>query len=442
MSTSHGEYRRHPRTGIRTDISLDLEDTDLATKTRDISYSGMAITKPSSISLEPGQSISVSFNRLPNLKVPARVVRVAGDQIGLELDHVRLSELDLENIIETAPVHQRWRVYLKRSTWKLMRRSGIFLVNTILRRPLLAFTKPTFLFAVYGNEEDASTYYTPTMLKLMPPLMLGSIIRNKKFRGLMVASKYYEHELEQNSDKVKNYLQQLKDEFGHIETIALVGRLPNFVMKAGIKIEKPYVDGSMGTRYMIWDTGCQMREYEQYKNENTITVLGGAGRIGNLVCNDLAQEYSTVIAFDPRYKQDEHTYTPIGKVIRTSNPNYFNQCKLYICLMHHGDVITELMPFIPSEAMIADDTHPCISLAVREQLAQINIHVQKTVLSHEDFSTWPRFPAWSNRDIPGCLVEALVIMERPDVDVSDFNQFKQVAKEAGFFGKLVKPLDE
>lgn len=92
--------------------------------------------------------------------------------------------------------------------------------------------------------------------------------------------------------------------------------------------------------------------------------------------------------------------------------------------------------------MIADDTHPCISLTAREQLQSRQIAVEKVVLSHEEFLMWPRMPAWSNRDIPGCLVEALVLLRQPGVGEGDFSAFCQEAEFLGFTGRLISPLDE
>jgi len=258
----------------------------------------------------------------------------------------------------------------------------------------------------------------------------------------MVASKFYEYELAEDSEKVRTYLEQLQDEFPDIDTIALVGRLPNFVMKAGVDIEPPYVDGSMGTRYMIWDIGRQMQMRPKYHTEDIITVLGGAGRIGNLVCEDLTRVYRTVIAYDPRYDQQEEVYTPIGKIIRSGNPAILNNCKLFISLTHHGDVIRDLKAHLPSGALVADDTHPCISYEARLELKALDIDVEKIVLFHEEFSMWPRMPGWNNRAIPGCLVEALVLKEREDVDVLDFESFCETAQQIGFQGQLIKPLDE
>jgi len=442
MSTLHGEYRRHERTNIKTPVSVNLDDNGLTSSTRDVSESGLSIAKPAELQLKPGQTVNVTFDRLANFSVPATIIRVSDNQIGLALDHIRFSEQDISGIIQTAPWYQRTKVAIKRGFWKNTRRLAVLLTNTILRKALLRLIKPTYIFAVYGNEKDVGTYYTPFMSKLIPPLMIGSVIRNRNRTGIMVASKFYEHELADDSAKVKTYLQQLQEEFPHINTIALVGRLPNFVMKAGQAIEPPYVDGSMGTRYMIWDIGRQMQMRPQYKHENVITVLGGAGRIGNLVCEDLTRVYRTVIAFDPRYTKQEEVYTPIGKIIRSGDPAILDNCKLFIGLTHHGDVIRDLKAHLPAGSLVADDTHPCISMEARQELQVMGIEVEKIVLFHEEFSMWPRMPGWNNRAIPGCLVEALVLLEQEDADVKDFDSFCKTAQQIGFQGQLIPPLDE
>lgn len=442
MSTLHGEYRRHDRTDVKTNVTLDLEDTDLETKTKDVSVSGISLRKPPYFFIAPGESAKITFDKMPNLDVPARIVRVSENRISLEFDHFRFSQGDIEGIIRTAPWHQRLKASLKRAFWKRARHVAAFSTNTFARPAIVKGVKPSFLFAVYGSEKDVATYYTPTMAKVMPRILIGGLIQNRKQRGLLVASKYYENELADDDDKVREYLADLEAAFPDVQTIALVGRLPNFAMRAGIEIKPPYVDGSMGTRYMIWDVGCQMGRLPEYQNEPTLCVLGGAGRIGNLVCTDLAREYKTVIAFDKRYEVDEEIQVGENRILRTGDVTRLTECKLYISLTHHGDVIREFADYIPPGSLVADDTHPCISLEVREELLAKGIKTMKIVLSHDKFSMWPRMPGWNNRAIPGCLVEALVVAEFKDTNVSEFAAFRDSALEIGFKGELIKPLEE
>ena len=442
MSTLHGEYRRHERTGIKTDVSIDLPLGGLDTKTLDVSQRGLALKKPASLTLASGQTVNVVFNRMGGKVVQARIVHVGDDHIGLQLDQVRFSERDIDSIIRSAPLYERMLAYTRRTFWKTTRRAGVLALNTLFRRLLLSLYRPTFLFAVYGNERDVSTYYTPGMLKLIPPNILAGFIRHRQHRGLLVGSKFLESELAEDSAKVRQFIRDLKTEFPTMQKIALVGRLPNFVMKAGMEIDAPFVDGSMGTRYMIWDVARQMRELPEYSGETSIVVLGGAGRIGNKVCEDLAQQFSTVVAFDPRYDQEEKIYTPSGMILRTAKELRLSDHKLFIGLTHHGDVIQELQSFLMPGALIADDTHPSISPTVRASLAANHIRVMKIVLTHDEFSTWPRMPAWSNRDIPGCLVEALVLLEQGGVSLDELEPFAACAVAIGFHGKLAAPVED
>ncbi len=442
MSTLHGEYRRHERTHVRTAVSVDLPLGNLDTKTLDVSHRGIGLKKPNELTLTSGQTVNVVFNRMHGKAVQARIVHVGEHHIGLQLDQSRFSDNDIDGIIQSAPWPQRLLVAMRRAFWRGTRRTGVLALNTVLRQLILRLYRPSFLFAVYGNERDASTYYTPSMLKLMPANLLGGFIRHRNKKGLMVGSKFLENELAEDSDKVRQYMQDLQAEFSSIKKIALVGRLPNFVMKAGLEITPPFVDGSMGTRYMIWDVARQMRELPEYRGETSIVVLGGAGRIGNLVCEDLAREFSAVIAFDPRYDQEEKIYTPSGTILRTGRELRLSDHKLFIGLTHHGDVIQQLQPFLMPGSLIADDTHPCISTAVRATLKAHHIKVVKIVLTHDEFSTWPRLPAWSNRDIPGCLVEALVLLEQDGTRLDELEPFATTAVALGFHGKLTSPVDD
>jgi hypothetical protein len=302
--------------------------------------------------------------------------------------------------------------------------------------------RPHFIFAVYGNRQQAESYFTLWMAQRMPSNMVLGFIRNGSMRGLLVASQFMEDELEDDSRKVRLYLDQLQQDYPDVKRIALVGRLPNFAMKAGVKITEPLVEGSLGTRYMIWEVARQMRKRPQYSQQTSIVVLGGAGRIGNAVCQDLTSLYDKVIGFDSRYEEDREIAADRGTVLQTSSPDHLWNEKLYIGLTTHGDAILEFQQYIAPGALIADDTHPCVSLTARERLQERQITVEKVVLSHDEFLMWPRMPAWSNRDIPGCLVEALVLLHQPGIRPGDFSAFCEEAEFLGFTGRLVSPLDE
>ncbi|MFL1465019.1 PilZ domain-containing protein [Marinobacter sp. HN1S83] len=442
MIRMHGEYRRHLRSGIRVPVILSYANHTIETQTLDISAGGLRLKRPDRVYIRPCEVIDVDFPGKPGMKVTATVTHTGRSHIGLQFNRRRFSENELSKLYGTAPTWQRLTARSKRALWRNSRRFAVFLANTYLRTFVHALARPHFLFAVYGNKQQVGSYFTPGMAKRMPPNIVLGFIRNADMRGLLVASQFLEHELQEDPEKVRLYLDQLQRDYPDVQRIALVGRLPNFAMKAGIEINEPLVDGSLGTRYMIWDVARQMRERPQYSQQTSIVVLGGAGRIGNAVCQDLTGMYDKVIGFDPRYEEDREITTERGTVLQTSSLAYLQDEKLFIGLTHHGDAILELQQHISPGALIADDTHPCISLTARERLRVRQITVEKVVLSHEEFLMWPRMPAWNNRDIPGCLVEALVLLRQPDAGEGDFSAFCQEAEFLGFTGRLISPLDE
>ncbi|MDX1757063.1 MAG: PilZ domain-containing protein [Marinobacter sp.] len=442
MRRMHGEYRRHLRSGIRIPVALNFANHTVETSTLDISASGLRLKRPERVYIRPGEVIDVDFRDKAGLKVAATVAHTGKSHIGLQFYRTRFSEYELQELYDVAPSWQRLTARSKRLLWTHSRRMAVLLANTFLRSLVHALSRPHFLFAVYGNKQQVAAYFTPRMARRLPPNLVLGFIRQQDKRGLLVASQFLEHKLQEDPEKVRLYLDRLQRDYPDAQRIALVGRLPNFVQKAGIDIRGPLVEGSLGTRYMIWDVARQMLERPQYCQQTSIVVLGGAGRIGNAVCQDLTALFERVVAIDPRYEQDRKFATDQGTILQTANLAHLQDERVFIALTHHGDVVLDFYQQIAPGALIADDTHPCISLKVRERLQERQIAVEKVVLAHEEFLMWPRMPAWNNRDIPGCLVEALVLLRRPDVGAGDFAAFCNEAEFLGFAGRLVRPLDE
>ncbi len=442
MKTAHKERRRRSRSRTGIPVNLSFANATLETTAYDISVNELRLKRPSRLFVEPGENIDIRFGETGDNALTATVAYVGKSDIGLTLVREPLSDHELHRLVTSARGWRRRYVRSKRLLWQNARRFGVLAANTWLRPLIIALVRPRFVFAVYGNEKDAETYFTPGLVRLMPPNLVLGFIRNQNTRGLLVASQSLENTLQADSQKVRDYIDELHRDFPDVERIALVGRLPNFVQKAGIDITAPLVEGSLGTRYMIWDVARQMRERPEYAQYRSIVVLGGAGRIGNAVCEDLTNLYDRVVALDPRYREETETDTGQGTILRTADVTHLHNEHLYIGLTHHGDVVLEFYQHMPAGSMIADDTHPCISLTARERLRANGITVEKVVLSHDEFLMWPRMPAWNNRAIPGCLVEALVLVQRPDLDGSDFLSFCRQAETMGFAGRLIRPLEE
>lgn len=344
-----------------------------------------------------GKKLKLKINDNNNYTFSAELKEFSANEISVGVDEKQFSPMLFSNSDLINALLLRYKRRLARATWLTLRRTAMLLTNSVLRKPLLRIIKPSFLFAAYGDERDVGAYMTPFSLRVTPPLILAGIIKIGKRRGLLIAPKYYEKELEASSDKVRRYMSQIQNEFSKIKTIALVGRLPNFVMKAGLDLEPPYVDGSVGTRFMLFETAKKMKAMDRYQNETSIAVLGGAGRIGNQVVEDISTIYSNVVAFDNRYESDNIIETPNGRILYTSDVTKLENVKLYICLTSRGEVIEEFMDHFPEGSFIADDTHPSISLAIRSKLKRRNTEVLKTVIMHDEFSVMPRMPSWNKR---------------------------------------------
>jgi hypothetical protein len=76
------------------------------------------------------------------------------------------------------------------------------------------------------------------------------------------------------------------------------------------------------------------------------------------------------------------------------------------------------------------------------QFKERNISVEKTALHHADFAMWPRLPGWNNRAIPGCLVEALVLLELERETAGEFEDFCRTAQRIGFQARLFKSVND
>lgn len=435
MQRPKKEFRQHQRKNLSVPVSINVANATVTTHSFNISSTGIALSRPQNTDIAPHQKITVRFIQARTRNLRAHVIHVDEQKIGIAFEN------PINEVHQHTPREHKQSPYSHMRRWvkQQTRRAAILLVNTPMQPIIIDWVKPKFLFAAYGTRKEANVYFTPWMERLLPQTLICGLIRADGRTGFMVASTHLEDALYHEAEKTHSYLQDLAQRFPSASHIALVGRLPNFAKKAGIHIKPPFVDGAMGTRYMILDAALQMRTLPAYHNETGITVLGGAGRIGDQVCNDLLGPFTDVIAFDPRYTHEETTITERGRLIRTANIERLKTHKLFIGLTHHGDAIRPLAEHLPPDSLIADDTHPCISAETRALLSKRGINTLKIVLTHNRFSMTPRMPAWNSQDIPGCLVEALVLLENQDCCVQDFSRFASAAESAGFRGNLVPP---
>lgn len=298
---------------------------------------------------------------------------------------------------------------------------------------------PAFVFATYGHMRDIDAYCHPRLRPIVPRMCVLSTIRLAGRSGLVVGTQYPEQELEASPARIQDYLNWLRRMFPGAGQIALAGRLPTLALKAGIALAPPFVNGALGTRFLVTQVGQQLLHPPGQPQQTSLVVLGGAGRIGTLACDDLRHQFSRVIAFDPRHVHEQLTCDERGSLLLTANPERLQDQRLFLALLPRGEALRELLPALPDGALIADDTHPGIPRDLRAALSQRRIRVLKAVLSHRDFGIHPPMPGWKGDQIPGCLVEALVRLQHPRQDFTHKNDFIQAALALGFHGRLVPP---
>ena len=260
---------------------------------------------------------------------------------------------------------------------------------------------------------------------------------------MVVSSPVPENELAEDSGEVRTYIERLRARYSKADTFALVGRLPGFALRAGIPLDPPLVNGAFGTRFAMVESALQLAEKRgRPHHELKIAILGGAGRIGEPLISDLAKLFSKVIAIDPRYQEEIGSVEYGTQVLKTRRPERLYEADLVLVLTARGSDIENLVAWFKPDALVADDTHPCIKRPIRNKLANQGVSLYKTVIGADKFNMYPRMPNFNGNNIPGCLLEALVISEHGRGIVNDPSEFFEAAKASGYYAQLIKPKND
>jgi hypothetical protein len=168
-----------------------------------------------------------------------------------------------------------------------------------------------------------------------------------------------------------------------------------------------------------------------------VAVAGGAGHTGTEVVSVLAKECGEVIAFDSRFKEDEY----IGNVLRTSNPFHLRGAKVVVVLTAKGDDAQVIADHLDPGTVVADDTHPMMNKPIRKLFLDRHVFLVKITVGDGYVRMFPRLPDFKPGDVPGCLLEALVVTLRGPQVLESQEAFNQAAEELGFKSRLEKHPD-
>ncbi|HLL86081.1 MAG TPA: hypothetical protein VK387_02080 [Thermoleophilaceae bacterium] len=147
----------------------------------------------------------------------------------------------------------------------------------------------------------------------------------------------------------------------------------------------------------------------------------------------LAREFGTVIALDSRYEGRGHGE---NGVLHTNRPEDLAAAEALFVLTPKGADMDELAPHIAPGAVVADDPHPEMPERLRARLRERGATVLKATLGDERLRFVPPIPDFRADDIPACILEALVIVQRGEEVLSMQEAFDRAATELGFRARL------
>lgn len=295
--------------------------------------------------------------------------------------------------------------------------------------------RPSVVFAVYGTRKEQETYWPGWLRRLLRGAFPIGVVRYGRRWGFVAATNITTEDFEENPKKALVYVAELEKEFPKAQVISLAGRLPGWVHRSQHVLQAPFVVGVLGTRYAMLSAARQAAEQCDDQPHGLILALfGGAGFTGSLVAQDTSQEFGRVIAFDPRYTQTED----VGRIRKTSDPAQLSRADVAVVLTGKGDDIDGLIPYLTPGTVVADDTHPCISPPLCKKLRDGGANLYKAVMRDGRMRMIPRMPNFRGDNIPGCLLEALVVLQRGRGVLDSPEQFFGAAAELGFQAELMR----
>ena len=343
----------------------------------------------------------------------------------------------------TLPSARRIGGGASRGRWSRVRTLGMavaFLALNLAWRVLHRRLTPAYVFVVYpGTERDKRLYVPAWAERFLRPLSLSGVIRYRGRWGLMVSGLATAELLERRPEAIEALLAEARREFPLVEVIALAGRLPSIAARAGVDLGQPFTRGDRGTLSAMLGAARELAERTgRRRDELTIAVPGGGGFIGMRLALELGGEFGRVIALDPRYHGERRRHS---NIVFTDRPAEVGDADVVIVLTRRGEEVAGVVPFLRPGALVADDTHPEMPPAVRRAAERRGVEVLKASVYDVRFQITPRIPMFRADDIPGCLLEALVVLDRGRAVLRSQVEFDLAAREIGFRTRLAPHLD-
>lgn len=294
--------------------------------------------------------------------------------------------------------------------------------------------RPDYVWVTYpGTDQHKRAYMPPWVERLLRPVFPTGFMRFGRYWGMIVSSLASADVLESSPVDLRALFDEVEGQFPGVP-VALAGRLPSLAASTGVGLPSPFTHGDRGTLCAM--TGAAREASSLLGREPTkvnIAVVGSKGFIGSRLVSSLSNEFGTVIALDSRY--DEACQGAHG-VFFTNSPEDLGEADVIFVLTPRGTDMESLVPHIAPGAIVADDTHPEMPEYLRARIEERGATVLKATLADERFRCVPPIPDFRADDIPGCILEVLVILQRGTEVLESQEAFNRAAQELGFRARL------
>src|SRR5690606_38193984 len=211
LHSNKAEQRRMPRHKLSGRAELLIGKLSITAQCLNISSEGILVRIPAesedaAAGIRKASHINLIIDQLPVPHLRAAVMHRNAGTIGLKFDTLIHSHIPEKEMLIDRPTKKRRAHFglhqVRKQIWIHTRRWSIFSINRFARNAILSVVQPGFLFAVYGNKRDVSRYISEDLHARLPDISIGNYISKGSFRGFVVASKSFEHELAEDSSKV------------------------------------------------------------------------------------------------------------------------------------------------------------------------------------------------------------------------------------------------
>ncbi len=334
-----------------------------------------------------------------------------------------------------------WRGFW--SWWTLQTRSlgkGMALASASAVWPRVRrLVKPDYVFVLYpGTEAHKRHYFPPWVERILRPVFPAGVIRFGSHWGLLVGGLASAETLESAPERLETFLSDVHGQFGGVESIALAGRLPSLAVRSGLGLDRPFTHGDRGTVCAMLGAIRQLAGMLGKPTKDvTLALIGGAGFIGSRLIESLTTEFDRVIAVDPRYAGASRE---VGNVFYTARAEDVAEAEAVMVLTACGSDTAGIAHHLSSGTVVADDTHPEMPEAIRSTMEERGATVLKATVADARIRFVPALPDFRSDDIPGCLLEALVVVLRGKEILDSQSEFNRAAEELGFAARLTPHL--